>query len=287
MQREINKLKRALRYERRRRMDRNSRRSSEESDDTNYRQRSRTPPSESFSYDEEYHRERKHKSPPRQGLGNDALNKALSQVSKSPFTRCIEDANLPRRFHQPVFTIYNGRIDPIEHVSHYSQRMTIHARDEALMCKVFPSSLGPVAMRWFNGLIADTIDSFKKLTQAFGARFITCRRVVQPLGSLLSMSMREGETLKAYSDRYWEMFKEVDGAHDDVAINTFKKGLPTGHGLRKSLTGKPVTSMRQLMDQIDKYRRVEEDQIQGRGKSEAVPQERRDFRSDRYNNNRP
>ncbi|XP_065632413.1 uncharacterized protein LOC136068764 [Quercus suber] len=87
------------------------------------------------------------------------------------------------------------------------------------------------------------------------------------------MSMREGETLKAYSDRYWEMFNEVDGAHDDVAINTFKEGLPTGHGLRKSL--------------IDKYRRVEEDQIQGRGKSEAVPQKRRDFRSDRYNNNRP
>ncbi|XP_065626371.1 uncharacterized protein LOC136066256 [Quercus suber] len=101
------------------------------------------------------------------------------------------------------------------------------------------------------------------------------------------MSMREGETLKAYSDRYWEMFNEVDGAHDDVAMNTFKEGLPTEHGLRKSLTGKPVTSVRQLMDRIDKYRRVEEDQMQGRGKSKAVTQERRDFRPDRYNNNRP
>ncbi|XP_065624421.1 uncharacterized protein LOC136065314 [Quercus suber] len=56
------------------------------------------------------------------------------------------------------------------------------------------------------------------------------------------MSMLEGETLKAYSDWYWEMFNEVDGAHDDMAMNTFKKGLPTEHGLRKSLTGKPVTS---------------------------------------------
>ncbi|XP_023876610.1 uncharacterized protein LOC111989036 [Quercus suber] len=244
MQREINKLNRALRYERRRRMAHNSGRSSEESDDTSYRRRSRTPPIESFSYDEEYHHERKHKSPPHQGLGNDALNKALSQVSKLPFTRRIEDANLPRWFHQPVFTIYNGRTDPVEHVSHYSQRMAIHARDEALMCKVFPSSLGPVVMRWFNGLTTDTMDSFKKLTHAFSARFITCRRVVQPLGLLLSMSIQEGETLKAYSDRYWEMFNEVDEAHDDVAINAFKEGLLTGHGLRKSLTGKPVTSVR-------------------------------------------
>ena len=80
--------------------------------------------------------------------------------------------------------------------------MTIYSKDEALMCKVFPSSLSPVAMRWFNGLRANSIDSFKKLTRAFGASFIICSRVPRPLGSLLFMSMREGETLKAYSDRY-------------------------------------------------------------------------------------
>ena len=75
------------------------------------------------------------------------------------------------------------------------------------------------------------------------------------------MSMWEGETLKAYSDRYWEMFNEIDGDYDDMAISTFKAGLPAEHGLRKSLTSKPVASVRQLMGWIDKYRRVEEDQL--------------------------
>ena len=101
-----------------------------------------------------------------------------------------------------MFTIYNGRTDLVEHVSHFNQRMTVHSKDEALMCKVFPSSLGLVAMRWFNDLRANSIDSFKKLTRAFNAHFITCSRVPQPLGSLLSMSMQEGETLKTYWDRY-------------------------------------------------------------------------------------
>ena len=41
------------------------------------------------------------------------------------------------------------------------------------------------------------------------------------------------------------------------------------------------------MDRIDKYKRVEEDQMQGRGKEKVIPQERRDFRSDRYTNSRP
>ena len=51
-----------------------------------------------------------------------------------------------------------------------------------------------------------------------------------------------------YLDRYWEMYNEIDGDFNNVAINTFKVSLPTKHGLRKSLMGKPVTSVRQLMD---------------------------------------
>ena len=56
------------------------------------------------------------------------------------------------------------------------------------------------------------------------------------------------------------MFNKIDGDFDDVAVKTFKVGLPTEHRLRKSLTGKLVKSVCQLMDQIDKYKRVEEDQ---------------------------
>ena len=159
----------------------------------------------------------------------------------------------------------------MEHVSHFNQKMAVHSKDEALMYKIFPLSLGLMAMKWFNGLRANSIDSFKKLTQSFVAR----------LGSLLSMSMREGETLKAYLDRYWEMFNEIDENYDDVAISTFKAGLPAEHDLRKSLTGKPVTSVCSLMDRINKYRRIKEDQLQGKGKVKVIPRERRDPRLDR------
>ena len=130
------------------------------------------------------------------------MSRTLNQISKSPFTRRIEGEKLPRRFTQPTFTMYNGQTDPIEHVSHFNQRTAIRSKNKALMYKVFPSSLGPVAMRWFNGLGGGSIDSFKELTRAFGSYFVTCSRVPQPLDSLLSMTMQEGETLKTYSDRY-------------------------------------------------------------------------------------
>ena len=164
MQREIDDLKKQLHRAQQRQSPSSSNVSSNDEEDTIYKQRSRTPPNESFSYDEERHHRRKRKSPSRKGVGNDVMKKALSQISKSPFTRGLEEAKLLRRFHQPTFTIYNGRTDPVEHVSQFKQKMAVNSQDKALMCRVFPSNLGPMAMRWFDGLRTNSVGSFKKLT---------------------------------------------------------------------------------------------------------------------------
>ena len=174
---------------------------SESREDSNYKPRSRTSPNESFSYKKERYHKQRSKSLTHRSLGNDVMSGALHQISKSLFTRRIDKDKLPRQYTQPTFTIYNRRTDPVEHVSHFNQRMAVHSRNKALMCKVFPSSLGPsslgpIAKRWFDGLNEGSIGSFQELTRAFEARFDTCSKVLCPLDSLLSMVMREGETLK-------------------------------------------------------------------------------------------
>ena len=68
------------------------------------------------------------------------------------------------------------------------------------------------------------------------------------------MTMRERETLKTYFDKYWQMFNEIDGDFDDMTIRILKVDLPAEHDLRKSLTRKPVKSVRRLMDRIDEYK---------------------------------
>ena len=147
MQQEIDDLKKQLRQVKQKQYPSNSDVSSNDEEDTVYRQRSRTPLSESFSCEDEYFHQRKRRSPSHKGVGNDVMKKALSQISKSPFTRGIERAKLPRRFHQPTFAMYNGQTDPIEHVSQFKQKMVVHSQNEALLCKVFPSNLAPMPMR--------------------------------------------------------------------------------------------------------------------------------------------
>nr|XP_023876927.1 uncharacterized protein LOC111989368 [Quercus suber] len=154
--------------------------------------------------------------------------------------------------------------------------MTINSKNKALKFKVFPLSLGLVAMRWFDGLKEGSINFFKELTKAFRARLMTCSRVSRPLDSLLSMSMKEGETLKNYLDKYWEIYNEIVGDFDDVVVRTFKVGLPTHSNLWKSLTMKPAQNMHQLMDRIEEHKKVKDNQNQGKGKAKPFTPNRKD-----------
>ena len=95
MQLEIDHLKRKLCCEWRRRTPTNSDVSSGDEGDGSYRPRSRTPPSESFSCDEDHYHSHKSESPSCKGLGNDAMSRVLNQISKSHFICRIEEGKLP------------------------------------------------------------------------------------------------------------------------------------------------------------------------------------------------
>ena len=78
MQQEINDLKRQLRRAQWKQSPPSSDVFSNDEEDTIYRQRSRTPPSESFSCEEEHFHKRKHRSPSHRGVGTNIMKKALS-----------------------------------------------------------------------------------------------------------------------------------------------------------------------------------------------------------------
>ena len=86
LQREIDDLKKKLRRAQRKQTPSSSDVSSNDDGDVSYRERSQTPPSESYSYEEERSRKRRRRSPSGRGVGTNVMKKALSQISKSPFT---------------------------------------------------------------------------------------------------------------------------------------------------------------------------------------------------------
>ena len=200
----------------------------------------------------------------------DAMSCVLCKASRSSFTDDIERAPRPSRFTCPPFNSYNGKTNPVEHVSHYIQMMSLYTHNDILMCKVFPLSLGPTALRWFNGLRKGSIHSFAELIQEFSVRFVTFSRVPQPMDTLLSMKMRVGETLRSYASRYWELYNEISGGNEKITTSIFRMGLLENSKLWESLTRKPPEDMRQIMRRIGEYKRLKDDQLQSKGKAPLV-----------------
>ena len=128
---------------------------------------------------------------------------------------------MSRHFTRLLFTCYNGKTDPVEHVNHFTQLMVTYSWND-MQGVPFQS---PTMMRWFNNLKKGSIHSF-------GARFVTCSRKLQPINALLLMAMGVerpfGPTRIGIGGR--------GGDNKHVAASTFKQELPLHSKLRDSLT---------------------------------------------------
>jgi hypothetical protein len=134
---------------------------------------------------------------------------------------------------------------------------------------MFPSSLGEVALRWFNQIERGTIGSWNQMAETFVGRFITNSRRREGLDTLMKIKLGDSESLKNYSARFWETYNDIDSCAEDTTVQSFKLGLPPDSGLRQSLTKRPPINVKKLMDRVEQYVRIEDDG----GNTSSVPSE--------------
>ncbi|KAH7853770.1 hypothetical protein Vadar_006367 [Vaccinium darrowii] len=127
------------------------------------------------------------------------------------------------------------------------------------MCKVFPLSLGEVCLRWFDKLEADSITSWKQLSAAFTVRFVMYSKVPKEVDALLALKKGKKEPLRDFAGRYFDTYNEIEGCNEELAVASFKIALPLGNCLKDSLTKQAATSIKELMDRVEKHARIEED----------------------------
>ena len=64
----------------------------------------------------------------------------------SPFCQSIREFPLPDRFAIPKFDAYDGVSDPLVHLRHFSQKMSVWGDSDPLNCRMFSSSLGATSL---------------------------------------------------------------------------------------------------------------------------------------------
>ncbi|XP_038716504.1 uncharacterized protein LOC120009853 [Tripterygium wilfordii] len=184
---------------------------------------------------------------------------SFRKMTSTPFVLALRLEDPPNKCPPPTFAIYDGKTDLVAHISAYTHKMVLWAGQDGLMFKMFLSSLGTTAMKWFHQLPEHSVSSWRELARIFVARFIANSRDPARLNMLFALHLRRGESLRAYVARYSDTYADIEDYDERTVVATFLLGLPRDYKLRQSLMIAPPKSMAALQDMIKQYVKLEED----------------------------
>ena len=154
----------------------------------------------------------------------------------------------------PKFSTYDGSNDPFDHIMHYRQLMTLDIGNNALLCKVFPTSLQGQTLSLFHRLPPNSVDNSRDLSEAFVGQYLCFARHKQNINTLQNIKMQENESLREFVKQFGQAVLQVD-----VVLQIFKRSLCPGTPFFESLAKKPPTTMDELFQHASKYSMLEDD----------------------------
>ena len=162
---------------------------------------------------------------------DEALRREMAKISRSPFADEIEHAEPPRKFSMPHFTSFKGDGDPERHLKHYRSAMVLYRSNDALMCKIFATTLQGEAQDWFHTLPPRSVSSFDDLSLIFTKEYSSHRSIKKKSDHLFNVKKNPKESLRDYVKRFKAEKAKIVGCDDSIASAAFQKGLPADHPL--------------------------------------------------------
>ncbi|XP_059639567.1 uncharacterized protein LOC132281936 [Cornus florida] len=190
---------------------------------------------------------------------NEALRSAARTVD-SPFTDEILNAPSPRKFSMPVFILFDGTTDPIDHVYHIQLKIALNTEKDSLMCKCCPTSLAGPVLNWFKNLPRGSVDSFRNLCDRFISQYYGNKCPAKDISSLFTMKQHEDERLQAFLTRFNLTKSMVIECHPSTAVQAFKLAMTRGTPFHISLVVNTPKTMDELNKRADGFVRLEEEE---------------------------
>lgn len=126
----------------------------------------------------------------------------------------------------PKFVNFNGSTDSVIHLHNYYQMMTLEQHNDALMCRVFPSSLQGIALEWFHKLSPSCIHNCSQLCIVFIMYSEHGHRQKKDLNSLFNQKKGNRELLREYTRRFQTEMLHIEGCNERIIKISCKRGLP-------------------------------------------------------------
>ncbi|KAM2432439.1 hypothetical protein ACFX1W_019642 [Malus domestica] len=159
----------------------------------------------------------------RNEVTDEALRWNMTNISRSPFTDEIEQAEPPREFSMPHFTSFKGDEDPERHLKRYRSAMILYRNNDELMCKIFATTLQGEAQDWFYTLPPQSILNFYELSLVFTKEYSSYRSIKKKSDHLFDVKKNPKESLCDYMRRFKVEKAKIVGCNDLIARAAFQK----------------------------------------------------------------
>ncbi|GKU92878.1 hypothetical protein SLEP1_g6546 [Rubroshorea leprosula] len=160
-------------------------------------------------------------------------------LDSAPLNLSITAEPYQEGFKIPHLETYDGTKDPDEHLHTYQAIMRIQNANDAMMCKVFPTTLKSTARRWYHKLPRHSIDSFSQLAKLFSNKFASQREIKRTATELMQVNQKEGESLRDYMHRFNKATLDIDNVPDTICLFALLHGLKRGRFLDDLLENPP------------------------------------------------
>ncbi|GKV40196.1 hypothetical protein SLEP1_g47864 [Rubroshorea leprosula] len=163
----------------------------------------------------------------------------------------------PTGFKIPQLETYDGTKDPDDHLHAFYSCMQAQNASDALMCKIFPSTLRGNARTWYYSLPPRSISSYTEMASAFATKFSSRGLIRKTTTELMRVKQRDGESLKNYMSRFNDAVLEVSSFDQAVGIAVVISGLKHDR-FRDSLIKHAATTFSEVNDRSLKFITAEE-----------------------------
>ena len=119
-------------------------------------------------------------------------------VKSSHFTKQIRDKPLLTRFKMPHMDPYDGMVDLVDHAHVLRDILGIQQVSDAILCRVFPTTLRGAIRVCLFGFAWSSISSLKELSQAFCSHYVSRRKRVRDSNYLMTLYQWIDESLRSY-----------------------------------------------------------------------------------------
>ncbi|GKV45313.1 hypothetical protein SLEP1_g52418 [Rubroshorea leprosula] len=158
----------------------------------------------------------------------------------------------PAGFRIPQLETYDGTKDPDDHLHAFYSCMQAQNTSDALMCKIFPSTLRGNARTWYYSLPPRSINSYTEMASAFATKFSSRRLIRKTTSELMRVKQRDGESLKNFMSRFNDAVLEVNYFDQAVGITAVISGL-SHERFRDSLLKHPTNTFSEVNDRSLKF----------------------------------